>query len=79
MPPLDVMVSSEQALHTVIHAYFRIFMHQNKKPGEIPGSLFDSIFLLELINTSTGIYKLLLPCKKGMALGADFNTKFGLR
>ncbi len=33
------------------------------------------ITLLESVNTSAGIYELLLACEERMAVGADINTK----
>ena len=35
--------------------------------------LFDTIFLIELINTSTSLCRLLLACVERMAFGTDFH------
>ncbi len=54
-----------------------------KKPAKAAGfyphmTLFHAVALLETINTSAGVNKLLTSGVKGMALGANFNLKLTL-
>jgi len=41
--------------------------------------LFQAKLLIELINTSTGVYQLLLACIKGVTLGTDLDLDVLLR
>jgi len=55
---------------------------QSKQPASFDSisisdrkKLVDVESLLEALNASAGVDQLLLTCKEGMAVGADFNTQ----